>query len=63
MSGRHKDKHGLTPRQAMAVEHYVLHGCMSDAYRHAYSTANMQPATVNRRAIDLFSVPQVAARV
>jgi len=47
----------------MAVEHYVLHGGMSGAYRHAYSTANMQPATANRRAIELFDRPQVAARV
>ncbi|MFO8006980.1 MAG: terminase small subunit, partial [Candidatus Brocadiia bacterium] len=63
MDSRHKDKHGLTPKQAMAVEHYILHGCMSDAYRHAYSTANMKPATVNRRAIELFAKPHVASRV
>jgi hypothetical protein len=63
MDCRHKNKHGLTPKQAMAVEHYVLHGCMSGAYRQAYSVANMQPATVNRRAIELFDSPPVAARV
>jgi hypothetical protein len=63
MDSRHKDEHGLTPKQAMAVEHYILHGCMSDAYRHAYSTANMKPATINRRAIELFAKPHVTARV
>jgi len=63
MDCRHKNKHGLTPKQAMAVEHYVLHGSMSSAYRQAYSVANMQPATVNRRAIELFATPHVAARV
>jgi len=63
IGSRHRDEHGLTPRQAMAAEHYVLHGSMSAAYRHAYSTSNMQPATVNRKAIDLFRVPAVARRV
>jgi len=56
-------QHGLTPRQAAAVRHFLTHGCMTAAYRHAYSTANMKPATVNRRAIDLFQKPAVAARV
>ncbi len=60
---RHRDENGLTPKQRAAVEHYVLHGCMSDAYRHAYETKNMQTATVNRKASELFEAPHVAARV
>jgi len=56
-------QHGLTPRQAAAVRHFLTHGNMTAAYRHAYSTANMKPATANRRAIDLFQKPAVVARV
>ena len=63
MVTRHKDEHGLTPKQAMAVEHYVMHGCMSDAYRAAGYSTRGKPATVNRKAIALFDLPHVAARV
>jgi len=40
-----------------------MRSCRVWPYRHAYSAANMQPTTVNRRAIELFDRPQVDARV
>ena len=58
-----RDEHGLTPKQAKAVAHFVEHGDMSAAYRHAYNAERMKLATINRNAFDLFQVPPVAARV
>ena len=53
----------LTPKQ----QHFcraVVSGCtMSDAYREAYNTSNMKPATVHREAHSLMSHPKVATRV
>ena len=36
---------------------------MSDAYREAYNTSNMKPATVHREAHTLMSHPKIATRV
>mgnify|MGYP003332725134 CR=1 FL=1 len=36
---------------------------MSDAYREAYNTENMKPATVHREAHALMANPKIAARV
>ena len=36
---------------------------MSDAYRQAYNTSNMKPATVNREAHTLMSNPKITTRV
>ena len=36
---------------------------MSDAYREAYNTSNMKPATVNREAHTLMADPKVTTRV
>jgi len=36
---------------------------MSDAYREAYNTSNMKPATVNREAHTLMATPKITARV
>ena len=36
---------------------------MSDAYREAYSTGRMKPATVNREAHALMANPKITARV
>ncbi len=36
---------------------------MSDAYREAYSTSRMKPATINREAHALMANPKVTARV
>ena len=54
---------GLTPKQ----QHFcraVVSGCtMSDAYREAYSTSRMKPATINREAHALMAIPKITARV
>ena len=53
----------LTPKQ----QHFcraVASGCtMSDAYREAYNTNNMKPATVHREAHTLMATPKIATRV
>ncbi len=42
----------------------VASGCtMSDAYREAYNTGNMKPATVNREAHTLMANPKITTRV
>ncbi len=52
----------LTPKQ----QHFcraVASGCtMSDAYREAYSTSRMKPATINREAHALMADPKITAR-
>ena len=54
---------GLTPKQ----QHFcrvIASGCtMSDAYREAYSTSRMKPATINREAHTLMANPKITARV
>ena len=53
----------LTPKQLHFCR-AVASGCtMSDAYREAYSTSNMKPATVNREAHTLMATPKITARV
>jgi len=42
----------------------AVSGCtMSDAYREAYNTSNMKPATIHREAHMLMSHPKIATRV
>jgi hypothetical protein len=36
---------------------------MSDAYREAYNTSNMKPATVNREAHTLMADPNITPRL
>ncbi len=54
---------GLTPKQ----QHFcraVASGCtMSDAYREAYSTSRMKPATIHREATILMSNPMITTRI
>ena len=53
----------LTPKQTHFCR-AVASGCtMSDAYREAYSTLRMKPATVNREAHALMANPKITARV
>jgi hypothetical protein len=53
----------LTPKQTHFCR-AVVSGCtMSDAYREAYNTSNMKPATVHREAHTLKSNPKIATRV
>ena len=50
----------LTPKQ-LHFARAVVSGCtMSDAYREAYNTSNMKPATINREAHTLMSTPKIA---
>ena len=54
---------GLTPKQ----QHFcraIVSGCtMSDAYREAYSTSRMKPATIHREATRLVSNPMITTRI
>jgi phage terminase small subunit len=56
-------KNDLTIKQEKACRKFIETGDKSAAYRHAYSTKNMKPATVNRRAFDLFELGKIQARV
>ncbi len=57
-------KSGLTAKQEKAVQHYILHGNMTAAYRHAYKVNRMKLTTIHRKAFALFNdKPHVAARV
>jgi len=58
-----RDGYWLTPEQAAAVEQYIEHGSMSDAFRHAYDTSNTKPESVWSEAFRLFAQPHVAAAV
>ena len=53
----------LTPKQ----QHFcraVAAGCtMSDAYREAYSTSRMKPASIHREATRLMSNPMITTRI
>ena len=40
------EKTGLTKRQEAFARHYAIHGSPSQAYRHAYSVANMTPKAI-----------------
>lgn len=53
----------LTIKQEAFCQAYIEQGCASSAYRHAYSTARMQPTTVNRRAKEMLDNGKIAARV
>jgi len=53
----------LTMKQNKAAMKYVECGDKSEAYRYAYNTENMKPASVNRKAKDLFDNVKIRARV
>jgi hypothetical protein len=60
MAGREVN---LTPKQLHFCR-AVVSGCtMSDAYREAYNTSNMKPASIHREASLLMSNPMVTQRV
>jgi len=55
---------GLTVKQEKACRKYIEVGDMTASYRHAYSTKNMKPETLWRRAFALFNEnSKVEARV
>lgn len=53
----------LTIKQEKAYLKYIECGDKSEAYRFAYNTENMKPATINRLAFELFENPKIRARV
>jgi hypothetical protein len=53
----------LTPQQEKFAQ-LVAHGSSySNAYREAYRTAKMKPATINRSAHELANNPKITARI
>ena len=50
-------------KQEIACQKYIELRNKSKAYRVAYNCTNMTPATVNRRAFDLFEMSKIKARV
>ncbi len=53
----------FTIKQEKAIQHYLLNGNKTAAYRHAYSCDKMKPETVNRKAKYLFDLDKIRARV
>lgn len=53
----------LTIKQEKACQAYVQTGDKSEAYRRAYSCANMKPGSINVQAFKLFDNPKIALRV
>lgn len=53
----------LTIKQENFCNYYVETGNASEAYRRAYSCANMKDETVNRMAFDLVNSRKIAARI
>ena len=53
----------ITAKQEKACMVFIETGCKSTAYRGAYNVAKMKPATINRRAFELFETDMVMARV
>lgn len=54
---------GLTPKQEKFVNKYLECGNASEAYRHAYNTANMKPSSVQRKAKELLDDGKITARL
>ena len=53
----------MTGNEAIAADHYILHGNKSDAYRAGYNASSMKANTVGRRAYEVFKRPRVIAYV
>ena len=53
----------LTPKQEAFCLAYIETGNASEAYRQAYSTSRMKPATVNSKAYELLRNGEIAARI
>lgn len=53
----------LTIKQENFCNYYVERGNASEAYRRAYSCANMKDETVNRNAVQLLNRNKIATRV
>lgn len=53
----------LRPKQEKFCQEYIKCGNASEAYRKAYSTQNMKPETINRKAKELIDNGKIAARI
>lgn len=53
----------LTIKEEKAVQAYMVDGNKTDAYKSSYTTENMKPATINRKAHLLFKKENVRARI
>lgn len=53
----------LTIKQEAFCQSYILLGDKSAAYRAAYSTSNMKPESINRKAFQLFNEVKITARI
>lgn len=53
----------LTLKQEKFSQIYVEVGNASEAYRQAYNTARMKPATVNRKAFHMIEQGKIRARI
>lgn len=60
---RAKDANGLTTQQENFCKEFVVCGDASEAYRKTYSTKNMKPTTINRKAKALMDNGKIRARI
>ena len=58
-----KPNQKITAKQEKAAQAFIETGCKTTAYREAYNAGKMKPATINRRAFELFETDMVTARV
>jgi len=49
-----------TAKQQNAINHFIVNGDKSAAYRHAYNTKKMKVESVHRNAVALFKLPHIA---
>ena len=56
-------KKKLTPKQEKFCQEFIKTGNQSDAYRAAYNSKNMLPATINNKAYQLINQDDIRARV
>lgn len=53
----------LSQKQEMFCIKYAKHGNATRAYKEAYNAENMKPATINRKAVELFENGKITARI
>lgn len=56
-------KEKLTPKQEKFCLVYVELGNASEAYRQAYNSRKMKPATINKKSYELLQNGQITARI
>lgn len=63
MAAPKNKKTGVTHKEEIAIQEYLKTGSKTAAYRKAYSTKNMKPETIHRRAHHVFGRSNVEARI